>query len=125
MPIHKLGRLVEDWREIEAADIPLEPMKVRVGANQNAGLTMKQMPTDYGEAMIREFKHCVAYVMPVFIRRDEPGRTIIRACTLDVPWDDSVEWLDQDKREIEDGIHSRETTRLSTNMRVTRCSTTA
>ena len=98
MPIHKLGRLVEDWRELEAADIPLEPMKVRVGANPNAGLTIKQMPTDYGEAMIREFKHCVAYVMPVFIRRDGPARTIIRACTLDVPWDDSVEWLDQDKK---------------------------
>lgn len=97
MPIHNLGRLIESWHELEDAGIPLEPLTLRVGAKPDAGLTIKQMPTDYGEAVIREFKHCIAYVMPVFIRRDEPGKTIIRACTLDVPWDDSVEWLLQDK----------------------------
>jgi hypothetical protein len=98
MTIHRLGRLVENWRELEDADIPLEPLEFRQGVKPNGGLTIRQMPTDYNEAVIREIEGRVAYVMPVFIRRDEPGRTIIRNCTLHVPWDDSVEWLDQDKK---------------------------
>jgi hypothetical protein len=98
MAIRRPERLVQDWRELEDADVPLEPLEFRVGIKPNAGLTIRQMPTDYNEAVIREIEGRVAYVMPVFIRRDEPGRTIIRSCTLHVPWDDSVEWLDEDKK---------------------------
>jgi len=98
MAIHRPGRLVEDWHELEDADIPLEPLEFRVGIKPNAGLTIRQMPTAYSEAVIREFGHCVAYVMPLFIRRDEPAKTIVRDCKLHVPWDDSVEWLDEDKK---------------------------
>jgi hypothetical protein len=97
MATHRLGRLVEDWNELEDADIPLEPLEFRVGIKPNAGLTIRQMPTAYSEAVIREFSHCVAYVMPLFIRRDEPGKTIVRGCTLHVPWDE-VEWLEEDEK---------------------------
>ena len=98
MPIHNFGELLEGWGELEDAGIPLEPRKFRVGVKPNAGLMIRQMPTEYGEAKIRELNDGrVAYVMPVFIRRDEPGKTIIRGCTLDVPWDESVEWLEEDQ----------------------------
>ena len=98
MPIHRLGRLVEDWHEIEDADIPLEPQEFRVGVKPNFGLTIRQMATDYKEEVIHELRHCVAYVLPLFIRRDEPGKTIIRDWTLHVPWDDSIEWLKEDRK---------------------------
>ena len=98
MPIHNLGRLMEGWRELEDAGIPLEPPTLRVGAKPNAGLTIRQMPTGYNEAVIREIDGRVGYVLPVFIRRDEPGKTIIRDWTLHVPWDGCVEWLDEDKK---------------------------
>lgn len=73
-------------------------MEVRVGVKANFGLTIRPMPTDYGEAVIRELKHCVAYVLPVFIRRDEPGKTIIRDWRLHVSWDDSIEWLKESRK---------------------------
>ena len=97
MASYRLGRLVEDWHELEDAGIPLEPMKFRAGIRPNNGLTIRQMPTAYNEAVIRELKYCVAYVMPVFIRRDDPGKTIVRGCTLHVPWDE-VEWLEEDEK---------------------------
>jgi hypothetical protein len=95
---HRPSRLIEGWHELEDAGIPLEPLTLRVGANPNAGLTIRQMPTDYKEEVIRELKNCVAYVLPVFIRRDESGKTMIRDWTLHVPWDDSIEWLEQDRK---------------------------
>jgi len=98
MTIHRLGRLVENWRELEDADIPLEPLEFRQGVKPNGGLTIRQMPMAYNEAVVRELKYCVAYVIPVFIRRDEPGKTFVRGCTLHVPWDDSVEWLEEDRK---------------------------
>jgi len=96
--IRRPGRLVQDWRELEDADVPLEPMKFRVGVKPNFGLTIRQTDGGYDPAVIRECRGCVAYVMPVFIRRDEPGRTIIRDWTLQVPWDYSVEWLMENKK---------------------------
>ena len=98
MATYRPFRLIEGWHELEEADIPLEPLEFRVGVKPNYGLTIRQMPTDYNEAVIREIEGRVAYVLPMFIRRDEPGKTIIRVCTLHVPWDDCVEWLDEDKK---------------------------
>lgn len=99
MATDKTDRLVEYWRELEDAGIPLEPRKFRVGVKPNAGLMIRQMPTAYSEAEIRELNDGrVAYVLPVFIRRDEPGKTNVRGCTLDVPWDECVEWLDEDEK---------------------------
>ena len=99
MTTHRAERLVENWRELEDAGIPLEPRRFRVGVKLNGGLMIRQMPTEYSEAKIRELNDGrVAYVMPVFIRRDEPGKTTVRGCTLDVPWDESVEWLDENEK---------------------------
>jgi len=93
------AQLAVAWRELEEAGIPLEPRKFRIGVRPNAGLMIRQMPTDYCEAKIRELNDGrVAYVMPVFIRRDEPGKTIVRGCTLGVPWDESIEWLEEDEK---------------------------
>jgi hypothetical protein len=98
MTIHRFGRLEDDWRELVNSGIPLEPLKFRVGVNSNGGMTIRQYDTPY-ESGIQELRSGrVAYVISVFIRRDEPGKTIIRGCSLDVPWDDSVEWLEEDKR---------------------------
>jgi hypothetical protein len=97
MTIHRFGRLGQDWRELEESGIPLEPLEFRVGVNSNGGMTIRQYDTPY-ESGIRELRSGrVAYVLSVFIRRNDPGRTIIRNCSLDVPWDDSVEWLEEDK----------------------------
>ena len=99
MAIHRPGRLIEDWHEIEDAGIPLEPVKFRVGTRLNNGFTIRQIPMPYNQAQIRELNSGrVAYVMPVFIRRDAPGKSIVREWTLHVPWDESVEWLEEDKR---------------------------
>jgi hypothetical protein len=98
MATYRPGRFIESWHELEDAGIPLEPLTLRVGANPNAGLTIRQMPTAYKEEVIRELKNCVAYVLPVFIRRDEPGKTMIRDWRLHVPWDDSIEWLEEGRK---------------------------
>jgi hypothetical protein len=98
MTIHRSGRLVEDWRELEESGTPLEPLEFRVGGNSNGGMTIAQCDTPY-ESGIRELRSGrVAYVIPIFIRRDDPGKTIIRDCSLDVPWDESIEWLEEDKK---------------------------
>jgi hypothetical protein len=98
MAIHRFGRLVGDWRELEEAGIPLEPPKFRVGVYPNGGVTIRQEPAPYeiGIRVLRSGR--IAYILPVFIRRDQPGKTIIRDCTIHTPWDDSIEWLDEDKK---------------------------
>jgi hypothetical protein len=95
--IHRPDRFVTAWRELEEAGIPLEPKPLRASVTRNYGLTMRCRPLVFDEACIREIRlYRVAYVLPVFIRRDEPGTTIIRDCTLRAPWDDSIEWLEED-----------------------------
>jgi hypothetical protein len=99
MKIHRPDRLTKAWRELEEAGIPLEPEALRASVARNCGLTMKQMPNYDDEAVIRELKNGrVAYALPLFIRREEGGKTIVRGLTLHVPWDDSVEWLDEDRK---------------------------
>lgn len=95
MKTHRIGQLFEDWRDLEETGTPLEPFKFRVGLNLNGGMTIRQFDAPY-ENGIRELRSGrVAYVIPIFIRRDEPGKTIIRNLSLHVPWDDSIEWLDE------------------------------
>jgi hypothetical protein len=95
MAIHRLGRLAQDWRELEESGTPLEPFEFRVGVNSNREVTIRQYETEY-ESGIRELRSGrIAYVISVFIRRNEPGKTTIRDFSLDVPWDNSVEWLDE------------------------------
>lgn len=97
MRIHRPDRFVTAWRELEEAGIPLEPELLRADVIRNYGLTMRRRLRGFDEPCIREIRLCrVAYVLPVSIRRDEAGRTIIRDCTLRAPWEDEIEWLEED-----------------------------
>jgi hypothetical protein len=97
MTNHRFRRLVEGWRELEDAGVPLEPLELRAGSNGH-GLTIRHEPHAYEAGYIREIRlGRIAYMLPVFIRRDGPGQTIIRNCTLQAPWDDSIEWLEEDR----------------------------
>ena len=98
MRIHRPDRFIKAWRELEEASIPLEPEALSAGLERSYGLTMRHEPYSYDVGYVREIRRCrVAYMVPVFIRRDEPGKTIIRKCTLQSPWDDSIKWLVEDK----------------------------
>ena len=96
MAIHRLSRLIEDWRELEGAGIPLESMNFRVGLDSR-GLLIRHEPHPYEDGYVREIRPGrIAYMVPVFIRRDAPGKTIIRTCALRAPWDDFIELLEED-----------------------------
>jgi len=83
-----------DWDALEKAGIPLELPEYRLGLKSDGGLTIRQMKLSYEESEIRELRNGrVAYVLPVFMRRDRPGKTVVREITLHAPWDDSIEWL--------------------------------
>jgi hypothetical protein len=94
MIINSQKKRLAAWDALEKAGIPLEPPEYRVGLKSDAGLTIRQMELPYEESEIRELGDGrVAYVLPVFMRRDRPGKTVVREITLHVPWDDSIEWL--------------------------------
>jgi hypothetical protein len=96
MAIHRFSRLAEDWRELEGAGIPLEPVDFRVGLDSR-GLLIRHEPHPYEYGYVREIQlGRITYMVPVFIRRDAPGKIIIRNCTLCAPWDDFIELLDED-----------------------------
>jgi hypothetical protein len=73
-------QLVKDWFDLEAAGVPLEPLENRVGfgsRNSGTGLTVRA-GRDRWRGEIRELKNGqFAFIVPVFIRRDRPGKTII------------------------------------------------
>jgi len=96
MAIHRFSRLIEDWRELEGAGIPLEPINFRVGLDSR-GLLIRHEPHPYEDGYVREIRPGrIAYMVPVFIRRDAPGKIIIRNCALRAPWDDFIEFLEED-----------------------------
>jgi hypothetical protein len=90
------------WRELEAAGIPLEPPKYRAvleARHSGPALTVQQLGT-CDDALIRELKDGrIAYVLRVFIRRNHPGKTIIRKIYLSPPW------MDTDIEFLEDPLH--------------------
>jgi hypothetical protein len=96
-------QLVTDWNVLEAAGIPLEPLKCRVGIdteNSGTGLTVRA-GRDRWRGEIRELKNGqFAFIVPVFIRRDRPGKTIILDAWIGTSWPDgSIEWLDDPEQE--------------------------
>jgi len=98
MAIHRFSRFIEDWRELEGAGIPLEPLNFRVGSDSR-GLLIRHEPHPYEDGYVREIRlGRIAYMVPVFIRRDAPGKTIIRNCTLRAPWDDYIEFLEENTK---------------------------
>jgi hypothetical protein len=87
-----IAALARDWSELEAAGIPLEPLEDRVGLDtrkRGAGLTIRA-GADRWRSEIRELKDGrFGYIMPVFVRRDHPGKTVILDCWISPPWLDT------------------------------------
>jgi len=108
MARHDFRQLVKEWDELEAAGIPLEPLEYRKGGdkrNSEAMLTIR-VGRPSGRSRIVELKNNrFAYTLPIFIRRNVPGKTVIRGCWLEPPWcDTNVELLEDSK---EEGKHPR------------------
>jgi hypothetical protein len=100
MANHDVRQLMQNWIDLEAASIPLEPPEYRVGfdaRNSGAALTIR-LGRDHWRAEIRELKSGrLAYILPIFVRRDRPGKTIIRDVWIAAPWPDFVELLGDPK----------------------------
>jgi hypothetical protein len=108
MAIRDIEALVRHWQDLEAADIPLEPLENRVGINtrnRGGGLTIRG-GRDRWNCEIRELKDgTFAYILPVFIRRDFSGKTIIRDSWIEAPWPSApIDFLEDPKDE---GRHPR------------------
>ena len=101
MAIGDFGALAQQWRDLEAAGIPLEPLENRAGiARSPSGiLTIRSESHRLGGSEIRELKDGrFGYVLRVFIRSDSPGKTIIRDSWISPPWTDpTFEWLEDPK----------------------------
>jgi len=96
MAIRDVQQLVKDWIDLEAAGVPLEPPELRVGYDaQNSGAALTIKPgRDHWRARIRELKGGrLAYILPIFVRRDRPGKTVIRDAWIAAPWPDAVELI--------------------------------
>ena len=98
-----ISKLVNEWSELDAAGIPLEPLENRVGLdarNSGSGLTIRPGRPRW-RSEIRELKSGqLAFILPVFIRRDRPGKTIIRDAWIGTPWpDECIEALEDPARE--------------------------
>jgi len=89
MAIRDFEALTQQWRELEAAGISLEPLENRIGVDacsSGFGLTIRR-GRDTSRSEIRELKDGrLAYVLPIFIRRDRPGKTVIRDSWIEAPW---------------------------------------
>ena len=93
--------LEQQWCDLIASGIPLEPAEYRVGidARSSGGLTIRS-GCDVRRSEIRELKNgCFAYILPVFVRRDGPGKTIIREWWIQPPWPEGILLLDDPKDE--------------------------
>jgi hypothetical protein len=100
MAIRDVQQLVKDWIDLETAGIPLEPPELRVGCDaHNSGAELTIQPgRDHWRAEIRELKRGrLAYILPIFVRRDRPGKTIVRDAWIAAPWPDSIELLGDPK----------------------------
>lgn len=99
MTIRDFGALMRQWSELEAAGIPLEPLENRVGIDtraSGAGLTIR-VGRDRSHGEIRELKNgSFAYILPVFVRRNLPGKTVIRDRWIEPPWPEPVITLLED-----------------------------
>jgi hypothetical protein len=93
MTIRNFEALAREWNDLEAAGIPLEPLENRVGIdarNSGAELTIRA-GRDGWHSEIRELRNgSFAYILPVFIRRNLPGKTIIRDSWIETPWPESI-----------------------------------
>lgn len=103
MAIHDFAELLKERDDLEAAGIPLEPLENRVGRgtmDDGTDLTIR-VGRERQLSVIRELKDGrFAYILPIFVRRDRPGKTIIRECWIEPPWlDTSVEFVEDPSSE--------------------------
>ena len=99
MSTRDFGVLAQQWRDLEAAGIPLAPLENRVGIDtRRVGrvLTIRTGANHPGRSEIRELKDGrFGYIVSVFVRRDLPGETRIRDSWVSPPWDDpTIEWIE-------------------------------
>jgi hypothetical protein len=104
MPIRDYKALAQQWRDLEAAGIPLAPLENRVGIDTRSSgrvLTIRTGTNHPGRSEIRELKDGrFGYILSVFVRRDLPGKTRISDSWVAPPWDDpTIEWLEDPKDE--------------------------
>jgi hypothetical protein len=91
--IRDSGALAQQWRDLIASGIPLEPPEYRVGLDARSsggGLTIRS-GCDAWRSEIRELKNrSFALSLSVFIRQDLPERTNIREFGIELPWSAGV-----------------------------------
>jgi hypothetical protein len=99
--LRDIGALAQQWHNLEEAGIPLEPFENRAGIARSPGriLTIRSGSHRLGRSEIRELKDGrFGYILSVFVRRDSPGKTIIRDSWISPPWTDpTFEWLEDPK----------------------------
>jgi hypothetical protein len=103
MASRDVQQLVTDWNALEAAGVPLEPLENRVGLDSRTsgtGLTVRA-GRNHRRSEIRELNNGrFAFILPVFVRRDRPGKTIICDAWIGTSWPDTqIEWLDDPEQE--------------------------
>jgi hypothetical protein len=82
-------QLVKSWSELEEASIPLEPLENRVGTGAPGAAITIRPGRNRWLAEIRELKNeRFAFIVPIFIRRNLPGKTIIRDAWIGTSWPD-------------------------------------
>jgi hypothetical protein len=94
-------QLLEDWAGLEARGVPLEPFEHRCGIdNQRCGveLLVRQWGNPDSNRIFELSFGAFAYTLQVFIRSEGGRRAIISHWSLELPWPDRVEGL-QDPRD--------------------------
>jgi len=91
----KLQHHLALWADLELAGIPLAPVQNRSGFDAEPPLTIT-LGRDHSCARIKELKNgSFGYILPVFVRRNLPGETIIRDVWIQTSWfDNCIEWID-------------------------------
>ncbi len=94
-----IRQLTSQWNELEAAGIPLRPLENRIGIgapNSVRELTLRPGPQRW-RSEIRELKGGrFGCVLPIFIRRNLPGKTIILDAWIGTSWPDTTIELRED-----------------------------
>jgi hypothetical protein len=82
------------WAELEAEGVPLEPRENRVGVTMPEDLTIRPGRQGRRAEIMELASGRFAFILPLFIRRDRPGKTIIVDAWIGTPWFDStIDWL--------------------------------
>jgi hypothetical protein len=80
MGTQDIRQLMSQWSQLEAAGIPLESLEHRVGIgprNSGSDVTVR-LGRPHWRSEVRELKNgCFGFILPIFIRRNHPGKTII------------------------------------------------